>query len=34
MSVTLHTNFGNLKLELFCDQVPKAAEVSEILWLL
>uniref|UniRef100_A0A5S6R0R2 Peptidyl-prolyl cis-trans isomerase n=1 Tax=Trichuris muris TaxID=70415 RepID=A0A5S6R0R2_TRIMR len=26
MSVTLHTVFGNLKLEIFCDRCPKAAE--------
>ena len=27
MSVTLHTNFGNIKIEVFCDQVPTASEV-------
>ncbi len=26
-SVTLHTDLGDLKIELFCDQVPKATEV-------
>jgi peptidyl-prolyl cis-trans isomerase-like 3 len=26
MSVTLHTNFGELKIEIFCEAVPKAAE--------
>ncbi|XP_072014526.1 peptidyl-prolyl cis-trans isomerase-like 3 isoform X2 [Amphiura filiformis] len=26
MSVTLHTDVGDVKIELFCDQVPKAAE--------
>ncbi|RKP08843.1 cyclophilin-like protein [Thamnocephalis sphaerospora] len=26
MSVTLHTDLGDLKLELFCEAVPKAAE--------
>jgi peptidyl-prolyl cis-trans isomerase-like 3 len=26
MSVTLHTNLGDLKIELFCEQTPKAAE--------
>ncbi|KAJ2157656.1 Peptidyl-prolyl cis-trans isomerase cyp10 [Coemansia sp. RSA 552] len=26
MSVTLHTDAGDLKLEVFCDEVPKAAE--------
>ncbi|KAI8322687.1 cyp10l [Martensiomyces pterosporus] len=26
MSVTLHTDVGDLKLEVFCDEVPKAAE--------
>ena len=28
MSVTLHTTLGDLKLELNCDQCPKACEVS------
>ncbi|KAK8094630.1 peptidyl-prolyl cis-trans isomerase 10 [Apiospora hydei] len=27
MSVTLHTNFGDLKIEVFCESVPKTAEV-------
>lgn len=27
-SVTLHTNLGDIKCEIFCDEVPKAAEVS------
>ncbi|KAI9882696.1 MAG: cytochrome P450 monooxygenase 4 [Watsoniomyces obsoletus] len=26
MSLTLHTNLGDLKLELFCESVPKTAE--------
>ena len=26
-SVTLHTNVGELKCEIYCDEVPKAAEV-------
>ncbi|KAJ2559784.1 Peptidyl-prolyl cis-trans isomerase cyp10 [Coemansia sp. RSA 1933] len=26
MSVTLHTDLGDIKLEVFCDQVPKASE--------
>ncbi|EFJ48415.1 hypothetical protein VOLCADRAFT_101939 [Volvox carteri f. nagariensis] len=26
MSVTLHTNVGDLKLELFCEQAPRACE--------
>eukprot|EP01111_Echinosteliopsis_oligospora_P011344 TRINITY_DN3726_c0_g1_i1.p1 TRINITY_DN3726_c0_g1~~TRINITY_DN3726_c0_g1_i1.p1 ORF type:complete len:161 (+),score=34.71 TRINITY_DN3726_c0_g1_i1:45-527(+) len=26
MSVTLHTNLGDIKLEVFCDSVPRAAE--------
>mmetsp|Transcript_39599 Transcript_39599/g.77536 ORF Transcript_39599/g.77536 Transcript_39599/m.77536 type:complete len:164 (-) Transcript_39599:14-505(-) len=26
MSVTLHTSHGDIKLEVFCDQVPKTAE--------
>ena len=28
MAVTLHTDLGDLKLELFCDEVPKATEAS------
>ncbi len=28
-SVTLHTDLGNLKVEVFCDQCPKAAEVKK-----
>lgn len=26
MSVTLHTNFGDIKIELYCEQVPKTCE--------
>lgn len=26
-SVTLHTNVGEIKCEIFCDEVPKTAEV-------
>ncbi|KAL0397795.1 UNVERIFIED_CONTAM: Peptidyl-prolyl cis-trans isomerase CYP18-1 [Sesamum calycinum] len=26
MSVTLHTNLGDIKCEIFCDEVPKTAE--------
>ncbi|SPO03850.1 probable Peptidyl-prolyl cis-trans isomerase-like 3 [Cephalotrichum gorgonifer] len=26
MSVTLHTNHGNIKIEVFCESVPKTAE--------
>ncbi|RXW17584.1 hypothetical protein EST38_g8269 [Candolleomyces aberdarensis] len=26
MSVTLHTNLGDLKIEVFCEAVPRAAE--------
>ena len=26
MSVTLHTNLGDIKVEVFCDQVPRTAE--------
>jgi len=26
MSVTLHTDLGDIKVEIYCDQVPKAAE--------
>ena len=28
MSVTLHTSLGNIKIEVFCESVPKTAEVS------
>ena len=28
MSVTLHTNLGDIKLEVFCESVPKTAEVD------
>lgn len=28
MSVTLHTTHGDLKVEVFCESVPKTAEVS------
>ena len=27
MSVTLHTTLGDLKIEVFCESVPKTAEV-------
>jgi hypothetical protein len=27
MSVTLHTTLGDLKIEIFCESVPKTAEV-------
>eukprot|EP01038_Epipyxis_sp_PR26KG_P009425 gene9425-12700_t len=26
MSVTIHTNYGNMKMEVYCDTVPKNAE--------
>lgn len=29
MSVTLHTSLGNIKTEIFCESVPKAAEVKQ-----
>ncbi|KAK1968541.1 cyclophilin type peptidyl-prolyl cis-trans isomerase/CLD [Colletotrichum sublineola] len=29
MSVTLHTTLGDLKIEVFCESVPKTAEVSK-----
>jgi peptidyl-prolyl cis-trans isomerase-like 3 len=29
MSVTLHTSIGDIKLEVFCDSVPKTAEVGQ-----
>lgn len=28
MSVTLHTRLGDLKIEVFCESVPKTAEVQ------
>ena len=28
MSVTLHTSVGNIKIEVFCESVPKTAEVD------
>lgn len=28
MSVTLHTTLGDIKIELFCESVPKTAEVK------
>jgi hypothetical protein len=28
MSVTLHTDAGDIKVEVFCEAVPKAAKVS------
>ena len=33
-SVTLHTDLGDVKIEVFCEEVPKASEVliiSELL---
>ena len=30
MSVTLHTTLGNIKIEIFCESVPKTAEVSPL----
>lgn len=30
MSVTLHTTLGDIKIELFCESVPKTAEVSNM----
>jgi cyclophilin family peptidyl-prolyl cis-trans isomerase len=30
MSVTLHTNVGDIKIEVFCEGVPKTAEVREL----
>lgn len=29
MSVTLHTNLGDIKIEVFCESVPKTAEVCD-----
>lgn len=28
MSVTLHTTAGTIKIEVFCESVPKTAEVT------
>lgn len=28
MSVTLHTTLGDIKIEIFCESVPKTAEAS------
>lgn len=28
MSVTLHTTLGDIKIEVFCESVPKTAEVG------
>ena len=28
MALTLHTDLGDLKIELYCDQCPKACEVN------
>lgn len=30
MSVTLHTNLGTIKIEVFCESVPKTAEVNTL----
>ncbi len=27
-AVTLHTDLGDIKLEIYCDKVPKATEVA------
>ena len=29
-AVTLHTDFGDIKLELFCDKIPNSCEVSNL----
>ena len=31
MSVTLHTTLGDIKIEVFCESVPKTAYVSILL---
>lgn len=31
MSVTLHTSHGDIKVEIYCESVPKTAEVREML---
>jgi peptidyl-prolyl cis-trans isomerase-like 3 len=28
MSVTLHTDVGDIKIEIFCERTPKTCEVS------
>ena len=33
MSVTLHTNKGDLKIEVYCESVPKTAEVCPVPYL-
>ncbi|KAF7844746.1 peptidyl-prolyl cis-trans isomerase CYP18-1 [Senna tora] len=33
MSVTLHTNLGDIKCEIFCDEVPKTSERQCVLGL-
>lgn len=30
MSVTLHTSLGDIKVEVFCESVPKTAEVRNV----
>jgi len=30
MAVTLHTNLGDLKLELFCEKCPRTCEVCSV----
>jgi hypothetical protein len=31
MSVTLHTSHGDIKVEIYCESVPKTAEVRKML---
>lgn len=31
-AVTLHTNLGDVKCEIFCDEVPKTAEVCAVVF--
>lgn len=33
-SVTLHTDVGDIKIEVFCERTPKACEVSVIVCIL
>jgi cyclophilin family peptidyl-prolyl cis-trans isomerase len=31
-AVTLHTNYGDIKVEVFCDDAPVAAEVISLIY--
>ena len=32
MSVTSHTDVGDIKIEVFCKRTPKTCEVSVVMW--